>query len=328
MVIEFQPPVELCTTASNLNISAYRVLYILLMLVKYRRLDLMELNRHLYENPLIARGYNNETLTKYVNTLRWAGCRIPKASIRNEYHYELVKNPFPLQLSKEEIEIAGKLLNVLSEQTDESLAKDYRDFLDHLSWSIDLPTWPECTPDYVAWMDNQRFFYELACRRKLLNTFRQYCQDAFHLELDYRDSNSDVIHAMHVEPQEVIQREDILYLDAVDCHSQETVSLDLTRIENSRQLPSKNRRTKSHLIATFVVSGRLAQSYRLYADEWIIYKNEGELHIKSKVDNVDTFLDRLLKYGENCEVLAPTNLREMVRDRIKTLLMGFSASVN
>jgi len=316
-------PLELSAAASNLNISAYRVLYILLMLVKYRRLDLMELNRHLYENPLIARGYNNETLTKYVNTLRWAGCRIPKASIRNDYHYELVKNPFPLQLGKEEIEIAGKLLNVLSEQTDESLAQDYRDFLDHLSWSIDLPAWPESTL-----VDNQRFFYELACRRKLLNTFRQYCQDAFHLELDYRDLTSNVVHAMHVEPQEVIQRDDTLYLDAVDCQSQETVSLDLTRIENSRQLPSKNRRTKSHLIATFVVSGRLAQSYRLYADEWVIYKNNEELHIKSKVDNVDAFLDRLMKYGENCEVLAPTNLREMVRERLKNLLMGVSASLN
>jgi predicted DNA-binding transcriptional regulator YafY len=308
---------------ANMSISAYRVLYILLMLVRYRHLSLLELNRHLSENPLIGRAYNNETISKYVNTLRIAGCHIPKASNRNDYQYEMSKTPFTLQLSKEEIEVTGKLLAVLSRQADENLTRDYRDFLDHLSWAVELPDSPNETS-----VDEPVIFYELAYHRKLMNTYRQYCQDAFHLRLDYRLPNSDVRLVLYVEPQDVIQRNDGLILYALDCQSQENLTLKLSRIEDVKQLPSKNRRVKGSIVTTFALYDRLAKSYRLYPGEWIIYQNASELHIKSKLQDVDTFLDRVMKYGTGCQILTPERLRDCLRERTEALLKALHTSTD
>jgi predicted DNA-binding transcriptional regulator YafY len=305
----------------NINVSAYRVLYILLMLVRYHRLSLLELNRHLFENPLIGRGYNNETISKYINTLRAGGCRIPRASNRNEYHYELCRNPFPLVLDAEETEVAGKLLAVLSRQPDETLTRDYRDFLEHLSWSVTLPDWSEEEDNPPV------LFHRLARRRGLMSLYRQYCRDAFHLCVRYQgDINGETCRERlapdwHVEPQEVIEREDEVILLALDCASGEPVSLDVERIESVRQLPVKNRRINhSAMTVRFALYGRLAKGYRLYPEEWTTYRSRNEIHVKAKVRDVEALLNRLMKYGSACRLLSPEKLREAMRERITALL--------
>lgn len=297
---------------TNINISAYRVLYILLMLVHYRRLSLLELNRHLFENPLIGRGYNNETLSKYINTLRASGCRIPKASNRNDYHYELLRNPFPLVLDAEEAEVAGKILMVLTQQPDETLTQDYRDFLEHLSWSVELPDWTE--QEAPIRMDR------LTRRHLVLTRYRQYCQEAFHLMITYRTEAQAELCTLHIEPQEIVEREDSLILLGLDCISLERISLDVDAIESVRQLPNKNRRVQPPVTVAFALYGRLARGYRLYPDEWIIYKTENEIHVKTKVRDEEALLKRLMKYGASCQLLHPEKLRMVFRERISTLL--------
>lgn len=311
----------------NINISAYRVLYILLMLVRYRRLSLLELNRHLFENPLIGRGYNNETLSKYINTLRVSGCRIPRASNRNEYHYELLRNPFPLTLDAEEAEVAGKLLAVLSHQPDDTLTRDYRDFLERLSWSVTLPDWPEAEDKPTA------LFHRLTRRRDLMSLYRQYCRDAFHLCIRYQgETNGETFQGpfapdWHVEPQDVIERKDEIILLALDCASGEPVSLDVERIESVRQLPVKNRRIHHPaMTVTFALYGRLAKGYRLYPEEWITYQSGNEIQVKAKVRDIEALLNRLMKYGTACQLLSPEKLRETMRDRISALLSYLNAS--
>lgn len=300
--------------ANNINISAYRVLYILLMLVRYRRLSLLELNRHLFENPLIGRGYNNETLSKYINTLRAAGCRIPKASNRNDYHYDLLRSPFPLVLDAEEADVAGKILTMLSKQPDEALTSDYRDFLENLSWSVQLPQGaPQSSPRRID---------RLTRRHLALSRYRQYCQESFHLVVDYRDSQLPQAQLMtlYIEPQEVLERDDSLILLGWDCHSLERVSLDVDDIVSVQQLPNKNRRTQPPVTIAFALYGRLAKGYRLYPDEWVTYRSETELHIKTKVRDEEALLKRLMKYGASCQLLFPENLRMTFRERLMTLL--------
>jgi predicted DNA-binding transcriptional regulator YafY len=305
----------------NVNVSAYRVLYILLMLVRYRSLSSMGLNRHLSENPMIGRDYNNETLSKYINTLRIAGCDIPKANNHNDYNYELLKTPFPFKLSQEEMEIIDKLSSVLSRQADERLVKDYRDFLEYLEWSVDTLDLPK---DETV---QPTVFYELAYQRAVLNRYREYCDEGFHLRLHYRSDSTSIPQQFYVEPQEIIQKDDSIILLALNCVTQESIFLDVSRIEDVHQLPSKNKRTKAIINATFVLYGKFAKSYRLQSDETITYQNGKELHVKAKIKDTETFLNRLMGYGDSCQLFTPERLRIEIRIRINRLIQCLEQAI-
>lgn len=303
--------------SGNINISAYRVLFILLTLVRYRSLNILELNRHLHENPMIGRAYNSETLTKYINTLREVGCRIPRSTNRNDYCYELQRSPFTLQLEPQEISIAGKLLDLLSRQPDERLYMDYRDFLETLAWSAGTATLNDEPVEMVP-------FEDVSQQRERFNEFRRYCLESFTLEIDYRDG--ETVASFLLEPYELLERECRLLLIGLDRNSQEQRTLEVSQIEKVKQLPSKNRRPPTQTSVLFALYGRLAKSYRLYPDEKVVYRSDQEIQIRTRVTDRSGLTARLMKYGASCQILSPDSLRETVRNRIHEMLLALEAS--
>ncbi len=352
----------------NINISAYRVLYILLMLVRYRGLNLLELNRHLNDNEIIGRAYNAETLSKYINTLREVGCDIPKATNRNDFTYDLMKNPFPMTLDDEETAVAGRLLSLLQEQPDDRLLQGYQDVLDALSWSVapqsvksdprfvtdegetlsPLETAPNlplsALPSSLDAVENltpslplslvdslelleaikpssaqgTSFAANLVERRQTLRLYQRFCQEAYMLNFEYRDVNS--YRTVQFEPLEVQLVGTKIFLSGIDCGNAESVQLDVSAIENPRQLPAKNRRTTTSGTVTFALYGRLANSYRLYPDERLIYQSATEIQVKTRLCDPEVLLSRLLKYGSACQILTPISLRAAMKTRITEML--------
>lgn len=316
-------PVPSIPDGLNINISAYRVLYILLLLVQYRSLNVVELNRFLFENPLIQRSYNTETLTKYINTLREVGCEIPRSSSRNDYCYELLKSPFPLRLTPEELKIAEKLLGLICQQSDEALCNDFRALLEQLSWCIDRSSLPE----NLAREGNTEPFPELAVQRKRLNTYRQYCQDAFTLEIRYQPEGEPLLD-LQLEPHQLSAEGRQLWLLGKDPRTQEQMTLDVDRIVSAKQLPSKNRRQASLVTVTFALYGRLAKSYRVYPGEKIVYQSADECQVKTKVADPSALISRLLKYGVSCQILSPDSVRKTMLQRIEHLLATVSEELS
>lgn len=301
----------------NINISAYRVLFILLMLVRYRSLNMVELNRLLYENPMIGRGYNSETLTKYINTLREVGCRIPRSTNRNDYSYELLRNPFPLSVEAKELSVARKLLDILASQPDELLYQDYRRFMEGLAWAVasNAPLELEEEPGLVPIAPLR----DVGLWRQRFNEFKRYCHEAFALEIQYADPEQGE-QALSIEPFEVLERGTRLLLLGLDRGSQEQRLLDLDRVASVRQLPSKNRRPPVQVTVVFALYGRLAKSYRLYPDERLVYSSDTEIQVKTRLTETTGLMMRLLKYGASCQVLSPDCLRDTMRHHITGLL--------
>lgn len=296
----------------NVNISAYRVLFLLLMLVRFRSLNAAELNRHLSENPGVGRAYNSETLTKYINTLREVGCEIPRSTSRNDYSYDLKKTPFPLRIDAVERHVAQKLLALLASQPDEALFSDFQGFLKQLSWYSDSA----CLAD-----DNAVALLPLPAlsrRAQQMREYRSYCQAAFTLDITYHADGQEL--RMQMEPHAVVTREQRLLLLGLDCQSQQSKSLDVDQITEVRQLPSKNRRPSSYTNITFALYGRLSKGYRLYPDEKMVYQSDKEIHIKARVRETSGLMARLLKYGAQCQILQPESMRDTIRSHISGLL--------
>jgi len=299
----------------NVNISAYRVLYILLLLVQHQSMRMTTLNKHLYENPLIQRTYNSETITKYINTLRKVGCHIPRSSSRYGYHYVLQENPFPLRADDDEIEVACKLLSLLSGQSDESLHVGYHDFLQKAAWMLDSDQKQkllEQIEDILPPLSVQQ-------RRTLLKQYKEYCMDALVLDLDYKLDGMQKEHFI-VEPLRVVQEGKQIFLLGSDRINKSQVKLNIENITACRQMHSKIHSASHTTTVTFQLYGRLAKTYRLYPGEEVVFQYGETLQIKAKIDDVQGLMSRLLKYNHNCQVISPAPIRQQMHSHIKQLI--------
>lgn len=320
--------------ARNINPSAYRVLYILLLLVRQKSLNIDEINEYLSKHPQISRSYNTETMLKYMNTLRKSGCKIPRVSKKNEYRYQLLNNPVPLMLTQEEIDIALEVESLLQTHSDKSLVEAYQQFLSEVIWAL--------PKEHAQAIEGQRQLpsKQLSAKRrkktesKRVGKFQQYCKDEQLLEVSLLNAlHLDETLVKQIEPYELVtghggkENEEVYYLIGYDTLLQKNIKLDISKIVSERQLPSKIRREQTSTQVMFQLYGRLAKSYRAYPDEEVMLAQGDTLQILATTSDPDALLSRLMKYGTSCQVLAPMSLRQAMRQRIKVLMDGMAASV-
>ena len=76
----------------------------------------------------------------------------------------------------------------------------------------------------------------------------------------------------------------------------------------------------------FKLRGRLAKVYRLYEREKFSEQDKKlkEVTVTSYSDDIDSLLMRILKYGENCEVLYPKQVRNKMANLIKLSLENYN----
>jgi predicted DNA-binding transcriptional regulator YafY len=303
------------TEKLNFSISAYRVLYILLLLIQHRSLSLDKLNQYLLDNPLIERTYNSETITKYVNTLRRVGCEIPRANSGNNFHYELTKNPFPIALNEEKIKAAQQLLLLLASQPDEELHIRYHQFLQKVAWAV--------SNDKQEWMlfntDDILASPSVKARRELLAKYKSLCLDAMVLEIAYQVDGDEII-SLSLEPNRVLTEGQRLFLLGLDRKNYQKIKLNLEKIISCKQLPFKAQNRTKQMSVVFEVSGRLSKTYRLYPNETILSQTDSLLRIKARTDDYKSLLKRLLKYSSQCEVISPSYVRQEMKALIDTML--------
>ncbi len=316
----------------NINISAYRVLYILSLLVQHHSLSLDEVNQYLLSNPLIGRAYNSETITKYMNTLRFLGCDIPRSSSRNQYRYELQKNPFAHVLSDDLIEIARRVAFDLERQPDEGLSQNYNAFLSKVAWMMgEASDYFETNVDEKT-LENESIdtvieSKELQLRRDTFKKFQDFCQEELVLELLYRLSSDQVV-LMNVEPNKVLVEETAMHLFALDCKHQKPVKLKLSNILTVAQLPTKSKKSMPQVTVVFQLYGRLAKSYRPYPEEDVVFKQEHTIQIRAKTAYYPQLMRRLLKYGDSCQIISPSYVRNECRARILYLKNMLEKNLN
>ncbi len=303
----------------NFSISAYRVLFILKLLVEEKALSFHELNERLSENPAINRGFNGETITKYMNTLRHLGCAIPKANIQQNYQYRLIQTPFSFQTSDEEIAVLNRLLEILTLEADDEYYKAYQKLLQKISWSIaDNEKLDQLLNVNLNNPDDQ-----LIEKRKKLSYYRQLCQDGQALELTYTYTDGQET-TLIIEPKRITEINQIFYLLATDRKAYQKVKLNINAISKIKQLPFKVKPANRKTNVIFELNGKLAQNYRLYPDE--IYKEhtDNRAEVKASIHDTEVFLNRLLKYGQKCQIISPEHLRQEMQEKIEKLITHLS----
>ncbi|MGE0199729.1 MAG: WYL domain-containing protein [Candidatus Melainabacteria bacterium] len=309
----------------NLNISAYRVLFLLQLLCQHQALNINDFNQYLYQNPHIGKTYNPETLAKYINTLREAGCRIPRATATLQYSYRLAAHPFPLILPPQEALVLRKLYAHSWEHQQAQTLNPLQPVMDKLSWLFGfenthawlLTNGGLCTPSSSPTdADDGTAPYTV---------LERYCRDQQVLTIRYRPAANQPLEELHIVPTRVVFQHGKPYLLGNHNHNGQPVKLKVSGIHQLTQLPTKGRQTDRKLSVTIRLSGNLARSYRLYPEETILQRDSSGLKIRTLTDQPDVLIRRLLKYGAACEVLGPDCIRDAMKETIAAMVKAIQA---
>lgn len=305
-----------------MHVSAYRVLYVLKQLISHRALSYAEINQFMVEHSEIGRVFGAETVTKYINTLRQFGCEIPKANGSQGFKYRLLKSPFLIDVTPEEVKTLLSINRILANHSNSQVHVQFLKFFEDVLWSARLPkTYAE--QPISALIDSDSLSH-VGGRVAQLRRFQRWCRERQALMVHYGSSISD-LRVYYVDVLDVIQDGQTPYVLGYDRESMQQVHLNIHQIQQVRQLPCKVQNRLKWVNIQFQLTGRLAKTYRLYPGEVISSSSrdkDGEVHrlmVRAKTLEPEKLLNRLMKYGTFCEVLSPQYIRQKMALRIERL---------
>lgn len=327
---------------SKYMVTAYRVLRTLQYLLAYREgVSNSALLDYLSEDTNTPIGI--ETLAKYLNTLRKAGCEIPLAN--GDGVYRLLASPVGVRLKDNQPLLINEALNktFLHTQCQVSWLQGWQLLLWHLD--LDPASYAgELTPDAMEALEGLAEIRRLLAVGKpdasqslnggmppSISTWQQYCDDGMALAIDYYPPTTQQPVQLCLDPVAVKEESGVvdLVFTGVCRHTGHQHKLNTAWIVSVKTLPVKSQRRTQIVRVVFKLWGKLAKTYRLYPDEVVIGNVSGaecrdidqqSLTVVAKTANPEELLQRLMKYGGLCEVVSPAYIRQQVARKVQLMV--------
>lgn len=260
--------------------------------------------------------YTNEVILKYINTLKVFGFRFAK----NKDKYILLNSPESFDFGQKDltsIYLIEKFSSIFPEERIKSnidqflqeLEKRFSDNTRLLAHSLKRPEL-NFEPGYNKY--SQR-----------IKEYEKYCLDRQRLKITYKDSNNSTI-SIIVEPNDIKYTEKDIYFNVYNPISAQVHDISFESIIKIEQLPQKSNFKTMLSSVTFELKDRLAKAYKLHEGEKLLQiKTDGNIVVLNQNEDRALLLRRLLRYGENCEVISPKSLREEMKVLIKTIINNY-----
>lgn len=261
--------------------------------------------------------YTNEVILKYINTLKVFGFRF----IKEKDKYMLLNTPNQFEFNKNDLRgiyLIEKFSELLPEagikieinKFLQELEKRFSDNTRLLSHDVIKPNFKNLEFDYSKYSEQ-------------IKEYEKYCYDGQRLKITYKNQNLSDISIM-VEPHEIIYRGNEIYISVYNPISAQIQYINFNTILKVEQLPSKSNSTSMVSSVTFRIKDRLAKAYKLHNGEKLLQiKSDGSAIILNQGEDRMLLLKRLMRYGENCEVISPKDLRTEMKQMIATTLSNY-----
>lgn len=262
------------------------------------------------------RTYTNEVILKYINTLKVFGFRFAK----DKDKYILLNSPEVFEFNQKDltsIQLIEKFSSIFPE---ERVKSNINGFLQELE---------------KRFSDNTRLLAHNLKRPELklesnyskysqkIKEYEKYCLDGQRLKITYKKNNIE--NSIIVEPNDLKYTKNEIYLSVYNPISAQVQDIKFESIINVEQLPLKSNFKTLLSSVTFELKDRLAKAYKLHEGEKLLQiKTDGNIVILNQNEDHSLLLRRLLRYGENCEVISPKSLREEMKELIKSIIKNYN----
>lgn len=296
----------------KISSTAYRVLLLLLHLNK-GQCNVDYLNSIFSSDEYISRYFSKDVILKYISTLRTAGYNISKPCHSNNYSYELNKSPVLMSLTEEQLKILASIDCYAESLHQNKLIDNYSSFLNKMKKFL---------PDkdgsvLVRELKKQREslddnFFRHARHAKLIKKIENFCAENRRVSVKYKPSCDEEEQKIVLELKNIKYDPKEVYVSGYNPITGQIHSVKLGQIVDIKQLPAKTQYNHVLSPVVFKLKGQLAKIYRPYEHEKIEQQGENTatLTVTAYVDDYESLIRRLLKYGENCEILYPRYARD------------------
>lgn len=260
--------------------------------------------------------YTNEVISKYLNTLKVFGFRL----IKSKDKYILLDSPYQFNLNESDLKVIYLIEKYASFFPEEKIKAEIHTFLQELEKhfsnntrlianSLKKPHFEISGPAFV--------------KSSKIKEYEKYCLDGQRLKVTYKKIGNRE-NSIIVEPNEIKYVEDKAYFNIYNPLLAQFQDIEFNDIIKIEQLPSKSNPNNMLSSVTFELKDRLAKAYKLHEGEKAIQKKEnGNIVVLNQTEDRTLLLKRLMRYGENCEIILPKSLRSEMKELVRSTINNY-----
>lgn len=259
--------------------------------------------------------YTQETIIKYITTLRVMGLDISKEKRK----FVLKKYPIDLNLNEKELKTLEKIENYIVNEKQQSCCTDFKKLISTLEKCFDRKTTNNYNTNF-SFLSEEKSVNNLS-DIPLINKFEKICEDHQKLKIDYVDISTKNTKTYYLEPKcvKIIHRQG--FLQAYDSDTNELKLFLLRNIRKLIQCPQRTRLMWYSNEVIYRLDPKFAQFYKLKTEEKLLSKEiDGSIIIQNCEEDKEIFLRRLLKYTTHCEVIRPEKYRKKMLSLIENTI--------
>lgn len=293
----------------QISLTGIRAIVLLGLLIQAPR-SLEEIREEFIKCQIMEEDNSYDILRIDLNTLKLMGCEISRADKRTNNKYVLLKHPFELEIKDNELNLLKRIMNRVKESSKlEQLIK-----YDELFKKLAEQTSDSNLKEKLIGLSPVKKY-----PMDLINTLRDDCKHKRTLKLSYKSPLSKTALEKEVTAQELVFKNDKIYLYGYDHSLKESVTLNIKRIlkiisdsnkkDNFNPQPVKIK----FKLTNFGVSGLTDNEKILSGDIETGFMIEGEYH------NNFVATQRILSFGSACTVFEPQEFKENIIELIKKM---------
>ncbi len=293
---------------NQISLTGLRALvFIGLLIVKPRSFD--EIKQIFIDLKIMDENSSDDIIRIDLNTIKSMGCEVSRVSSKTNGKYVLTKHPFTIKVSADELKILKKIYKILKQKSDLKTLIQY----DELFRKIAFYICDEESRESILGISALKY-YDIGLVKDLILD----CKNKRTLDLVYKRSELLNETRRQVIAQELVYKNDKLYLYAFDSINKRSTVFNVRRIKSIlARLLNKNNIEPNSVKIKF--SLRNIPEENLDVNENIVeYFNEGFI-VEGFYHNDFLAMQRVLSFGAKCTVLAPDEFKNKVVNKIKEM---------
>ncbi|MBR1776794.1 WYL domain-containing protein [bacterium] len=296
------------TDLCQISLTGLRAIVLIgLLMERPRSLD--EIKQAFVEYNIMDEDNSSDILRIDLNTLRAMGCQISRADKKTGNKYVLLKHPFELNITTDEVNLLRKAYRKLKNTSNIKTLIGYDRLFKKLAYYVG----DNSVKEEILGLSVLK-----SLNTDLITELLEDCKLKMEIHLEYKSPVHEKILEMQVEAKDLVFKNDKVYVYAFDINKKEAVTLNVSRIlkiifrKSGEGNDNINPKIIEFKLKYFGVNG-------LLDCEKIISENSGGYLIRGEYHNDFVAMQRILSFGSDCTVVSPTDFRDEIIQKLKKI---------
>lgn len=292
---------------TQVSLTGIRSIILLGLLIIAPR-SLEEIRKIFLQYNIIDESSSNDILRIDINTLKYMGCEISRASAKTDFKYVLGNHPFSLNVTLEEIKLIKRFYKIVKKTADIPKLLVYDDFFKKIAKFISN--------------ENKEAFLGISVLKhfdiKLIKSLLRDCDEKALLTLDYISPDNQFVLTKKIAAKSLEFRNDKIYLHGFDIEKNKWIILNLKRIQS---IWGKNKNNGDYIENKICTRFMLKSIYNntLEDNEKVIDKIGNNCIVEGVYFNKFLCIQRMLSFGANCTVLEPLEIKNKIIELLQEM---------